>query len=58
MYFNHNEVDTINENENAKKLILELIRKEEEGEKKNDRIEFLQEAFKVMVFSFKRDFMG
>ena len=55
MDVNQNEIETINENinENAKKLILELIRKEEEEEeeeeKKNDRIEFIQEAFNVMV---------
>ena len=63
MDVNQNEIETINENknENAKKLILELIRKEEEEEeeeKKNDRIEFFQEAFNVMVFSFNREFMG
>ena len=46
----------VNQNENAKKLILELIRKEEEEEEenKNDRIEFFQEAFNVLMFSFNR----
>ena len=58
MDVNHNEIETINKNKYAQNLLLESIRNEVVEEEKNEIIEFFQEAFNVMVFSFNREFMG